>query len=104
MPPSGGLLSFEELPFASSSSSYEPGMPIGRSCRTAWISDVHLGTRANNVGALLQFLRDYDCDKLYIVGDLIDIWQLRPGIFWPQHQNGAARVRRRRWLPISAFA
>ena len=79
-------------------------MPIGRSCRTAWISDVHLGTRANNVGALLQFLRDYDCDKLYIVGDLIDIWQLRPGIFWPQHQNGAARVRRRRWLPISAFA
>jgi UDP-2,3-diacylglucosamine pyrophosphatase LpxH len=87
VPPPGGRLAFQELPLASSSSSYEPGMRLGRSCRTAWISDVHLGTRANNVGALLQFLRDYDCDKLYIVGDLIDIWQMRRGIFWPQPQN-----------------
>jgi UDP-2,3-diacylglucosamine pyrophosphatase LpxH len=55
--------------------------------RTAWISDVHLGTRASNVQALLQFLRDYHCDKLYVVGDLIDIWQLRRGRYWPQEHN-----------------
>ena len=55
--------------------------------RTAWISDVHLGTRASNVQALLQFLRDYHCDKLYVVGDLIDVWQLRRGRYWPQQHN-----------------
>src|SRR6266446_3801344 len=55
--------------------------------RAAWISDVHLGTRTSNAESLLQFLRDYDCEKLYVVGDLIDIWQLRRGRYWPQQHN-----------------
>ncbi len=55
--------------------------------RTAWISDVHLGTRTSNAEALLQFLRDYECEKLYVVGDLIDIWSLRRGRYWPQTHN-----------------
>ena len=55
--------------------------------RSAWISDIHLGTRGANAGALLDFLRDYDSEVLYIVGDLIDIWQLRRGIYWPQQHN-----------------
>ena len=55
--------------------------------RAAWISDVHLGTRTSNPDALLRFLRDYDCEKLYVVGDLIDIWQLRRGRYWPQQHN-----------------
>src|SRR5947209_20016624 len=55
--------------------------------RAAWISDVHLGTRTSNAESLLQFLRDYDCEKLYIVGDLIDIWQMRRGRYWPQQHN-----------------
>ena len=68
-----------ELPRAKSSEA--------RRVRTAWISDVHLGTRGANAGALLDFLREYDFEKLYIVGDLIDIWQLRRGIYWPQQHN-----------------
>jgi UDP-2,3-diacylglucosamine pyrophosphatase LpxH len=55
--------------------------------RAAWISDVHLGTRGANADALLDFLRAYDFDTLYVVGDLIDIWQLRRGIYWPQQHN-----------------
>jgi UDP-2,3-diacylglucosamine pyrophosphatase LpxH len=55
--------------------------------RAAWISDVHLGTRGANTAALLDFLRDYDFEVLYIVGDLIDIWQLRRTIYWPQQHN-----------------
>ena len=35
----------------------------------------------------MRFLRDYDCEKLYVVGDLIDIWQLRRGRYWPQQHN-----------------
>jgi len=61
--------------------------PAARHVRTAWISDVHLGTRGSNAGALLDFLRDYEFDTLYVVGDLIDIWQLRRGIYWPQQHN-----------------
>jgi UDP-2,3-diacylglucosamine pyrophosphatase LpxH len=55
--------------------------------RTAWISDVHLGTRGCTAEALLDFLRRYDFETLYIVGDLIDIWQLRRGVYWPQIHN-----------------
>src|SRR5436190_20959235 len=62
-------------------------MPSPRRLRTAWISDVHLGTRTSNTGALLDFLRDYEFETLYIVGDLIDVWQMRRGIYWPQQHN-----------------
>jgi UDP-2,3-diacylglucosamine pyrophosphatase LpxH len=58
-----------------------------RRVRAAWISDVHLGTRGSNPNALLDFLRDYEFETLYIVGDLIDIWSLRRGIYWPQRHN-----------------
>ena len=55
--------------------------------RAGWISDAHLGTRGANCGVLLDFLRDYDFDTLYVVGDLIDVWSLRRGIYWPQQHN-----------------
>ncbi|CAN5765165.1 UDP-2,3-diacylglucosamine diphosphatase [soil metagenome] len=58
-----------------------------RSVRTAWVSDLHLGTRASNAAAFLEFLRDYEMETLYVVGDLIDVWQLRRGIHWPQEHN-----------------
>jgi UDP-2,3-diacylglucosamine pyrophosphatase LpxH len=58
-----------------------------RSYRTAWISDAHLGTRGCNATALLDFLRANDFETLYVVGDLIDIWSLRRGIYWPQQHN-----------------
>lgn len=55
--------------------------------RTAWISDVHLGTRGANAPALLRFLRDHEFGTLYIVGDLLDIWSLRRRRYWPQAHN-----------------
>src|SRR6266480_1132626 len=58
-----------------------------RRVRAAWISDVHLGTRGANAGALLDFLHEYEFETLYVVGDLIDIWQLRRAIYWPQQHN-----------------
>lgn len=61
--------------------------PATRQARTAWISDIHLGTRGANAAALLDFLREYEVETLYIVGDLIDIWQLRRGIYWPEQHN-----------------
>jgi UDP-2,3-diacylglucosamine pyrophosphatase LpxH len=58
-----------------------------RRYRAGWISDAHLGTRGCNAIALLDFLRANDFDTLYVVGDLIDIWSLRRGIYWPQQHN-----------------
>ena len=55
--------------------------------RTGWISDVHLGTRGSRADALLHFLRSCEFETLYIVGDLIDVWSLRRGIYWPQSHN-----------------
>jgi UDP-2,3-diacylglucosamine pyrophosphatase LpxH len=55
--------------------------------RTGWISDVHLGSRGSKAESLLQFLREHEFETLYIVGDLIDVWQLRRGIYWPQAHN-----------------
>src|SRR5437016_11811262 len=55
--------------------------------RTAWISDVHLGTRASGAARLLDFLRVYDFERLYIVGDLVYIWQMRLSRFWPPQHN-----------------
>jgi len=64
--------------------------------RTAWISDLHLGTRGCNAESLLYFLRAYDFDTLYLVGDLIDIWQLRRGIYWPQsHSDVIQKILRK---------
>jgi len=57
------------------------------SVRTAWISDLHLGTAGCQAHALLAFLRDLECDTLYLVGDIVDGWQLRRHWYWPQAHN-----------------
>ncbi|MGI9086644.1 MAG: UDP-2,3-diacylglucosamine diphosphatase [Chthoniobacterales bacterium] len=58
-----------------------------RRLRAAWVSDLHLGTRTSNARAFLRFLREHEFETLYIVGDLIDVWSLQRGIFWPQEHN-----------------
>jgi UDP-2,3-diacylglucosamine pyrophosphatase LpxH len=55
--------------------------------RTVWISDVHLGTPGCQAEALLDFLKHVECDTLYLVGDIIDGWQLRRSWYWPQTHN-----------------
>lgn len=55
--------------------------------RSVWISDVHLGTRGSQASALLGFLRTFDCETLYVVGDLIDIWAMKRGVFWTQEHS-----------------
>ena len=45
--------------------------------RTLWISDVHLGTRDFQARALLDFLAHNEAETIYLVGDIIDGWQLK---------------------------
>jgi UDP-2,3-diacylglucosamine pyrophosphatase LpxH len=55
--------------------------------RTLWISDLHLGTPGCQAHALLDFLKHTECETLYLVGDIIDGWQLRRQWFWPPAHN-----------------
>ncbi len=55
--------------------------------RTVWISDLHLGTPGCQATALLDFLRHVECETLFLVGDIIDGWQLRRQWYWPQAHN-----------------
>ena len=45
--------------------------------RTIFISDLHLGTPGCQATALLDFLKAHPSDNLYLVGDIIDGWQMR---------------------------
>ncbi len=58
-----------------------------RHYRTLFISDVHLGTKGCQAGRFLDFLRDHDADTIYLVGDIVDGWQLKTGWYWPQPHN-----------------
>jgi UDP-2,3-diacylglucosamine pyrophosphatase LpxH len=55
--------------------------------RTVWISDLHLGTPGCRAAALLDFLRSTRCGTLYLVGDIVDGWQLKRSWYWPQSHN-----------------
>ena len=55
--------------------------------RSIWISDVHLGTPGCRAEFLLDFLRYNESDHLYLVGDVIDGWQLKRRWYWTQAHN-----------------
>ncbi|WP_051003793.1 MULTISPECIES: UDP-2,3-diacylglucosamine diphosphatase [Sphingobium] len=55
--------------------------------RTIWISDIHLGTKGCNAGMLVDFLDSVDSDTLYLVGDIVDGWQLKKRVYWPTAHN-----------------
>ena len=60
--------------------------------RTIWISDVHLGFRGCRAELLLDFLHAAECEHLYLVGDIIDVWDMKKGIYWPQEHNNVVRT------------
>nr|WP_183983401.1 UDP-2,3-diacylglucosamine diphosphatase [Sphingomonas jinjuensis] len=60
--------------------------------RTIFISDLHLGTAGSNATMLLDFLKRNECETLYLVGDIVDGWQLRKGWYWPQAHNDVVRA------------
>src|ERR1700688_715224 len=55
--------------------------------RTIWISDIHLGTRGCKAEFLLDFLKHNESENLFLVGDVIDGWQLQRSWYWAQSHN-----------------
>ncbi len=68
----------------------------GERYRAVFISDLHLGTPGCQARALLDFLRAYPSDYLYLIGDIVDGWQLRRRWYWPQEHNDVIQKLLRR--------
>ena len=60
--------------------------------RTIWISDIHLGTSGCQAKRLLEFLKATESDKLYLVGDIVDGWQLKRRWYWHQTHNDVVQL------------
>ncbi|MCP1288998.1 MULTISPECIES: UDP-2,3-diacylglucosamine diphosphatase [Chromobacterium] len=65
----------------------DPAPDSARQLRAIWISDVHLGTSGCRADHLLDFLRCHESEYLYLVGDIVDGWQLKKSWYWKQSHN-----------------
>lgn len=56
--------------------------------RTVFLSDVHLGSRHCHAAELARFLSGLRCQRLYLVGDIIDLWWMaKRRASWHQAHN-----------------
>ena len=58
-------------------------------CRTVFLSDVHLGSRHCHAAELCEFLERLQCERLYLVGDIVDLWWMakRRAAWGPAHNR-----------------
>ena len=59
--------------------------------RSIFISDIHLGTKGCQADVLLSFLKRYSSLNLYLIGDIVDGWQVNNGFYWPQEHTNVIR-------------
>lgn len=56
--------------------------------RTLFLSDIHLGSRHCHAAELATFLEGASCERLYLVGDIVDLWYLaQRRAAWGHAQN-----------------
>lgn len=59
--------------------------------RTLFLSDIHLGMRSCRAETLAEFIRQFRCERIYLVGDILDLWQLRRKWHWSDAQTLVVR-------------
>jgi UDP-2,3-diacylglucosamine pyrophosphatase LpxH len=65
--------------------------PVINHFRSLWISDVHLGTKDCRADLLIEFLKQHSCDRLYLVGDIIDGWKMQSSNHWKKSYTRVIR-------------
>ena len=62
--------------------------------KTIFISDTHLGSKGAQADLLSNFLKNHDCEELYLIGDIIDGWKIQQNDWrWKQsHTNVIRRI------------
>ncbi len=69
----------------------KPGKRAKFSCRTVFLSDIHLGTPDSKANEVVEFLKHIRCEKLVLNGDIIDGWSLRRGGKWSARHSRVIR-------------
>jgi UDP-2,3-diacylglucosamine pyrophosphatase LpxH len=59
--------------------------------RTVFLSDTHLGFSGVHAEELSAFLKHLKCERIYLVGDIIDLQALRARWRWPAMHNQVVR-------------
>jgi len=70
--------------------------PVLKKYRSVFISDVHLGTKMSRADLLLDFLKTFESESIYLVGDIVDGWALNSNFYWPQEHNDVIQKLLRR--------
>ena len=56
-----------------------------------WLSDIHLGYRDCKANFLLDFLNKTHTNRLYLVGDVVDLWAMKRSFLWPPSHHEVLR-------------
>lgn len=64
---------------------------MSKKYRSVFISDLHLGSKHCSSEELLYFLTKVKTEKLYLVGDIVDVWRLKKKWYWPKIHNKIVR-------------
>lgn len=59
--------------------------------KSLFFSDIHLGSMKARSKEFIEFIHMYEFDNIFIVGDFIDIWQLKIKKYWPQEHTDVVR-------------
>jgi UDP-2,3-diacylglucosamine pyrophosphatase LpxH len=60
--------------------------------RSVFISDLHLGARECQANEIADFLRGVEMEELFLVGDIVDLWSMRRGIYWPATHHDVLKL------------
>jgi UDP-2,3-diacylglucosamine pyrophosphatase LpxH len=52
-----------------------------------FISDIHLGNKNSQSDKLLEVFKHYDFNKLFIVGDFLDMTSMKRKFYWNEHHS-----------------
>jgi UDP-2,3-diacylglucosamine pyrophosphatase LpxH len=64
--------------------------------KSIFVSDLHLGTNDAKAEYFLDFIRDTECENLFLVGDIIDGWALKKRMLWLQsHSDVIQKILRK---------
>tara|TARA_R110002020_G_scaffold234941_4_gene447102 strand:- start:618 stop:1355 length:738 start_codon:yes stop_codon:yes gene_type:complete len=55
--------------------------------KALFISDIHLGKKSPKIKELLNFLQDKEFEKIFLVGDIFDMWELMYNWKWEKEYN-----------------
>ena len=60
--------------------------------KAIFISDVHLGSSSSSPKKINKFLKENEFEKIFLVGDIIDIWAIKRKLHWQKEHNEFLRI------------